>query len=235
MVILNVFNSLDFGGIESRAYMIHSSSVGHAFVAISKGGAVQERIAKEGGKVFVLNVDSKIPSFSAVRSLYHLFKTVKPDVVHCRGAEANFHGLLAAWAAGVPVRIVEEIGIPTHGRLGKALFRLVYMFSHRVVAISDAVQNWLVDNREVLRSKTVRIYNPVQVERHDNKNRVAPCDSVFRICFVGRLEEVKNPTSLIRAVSLLRNENIPVELVIVGDGSQREVSPYALSWVWVML
>jgi glycosyltransferase involved in cell wall biosynthesis len=38
---------------------------------------------------------------------------------------------------------------------------------------------------------------------------------------VGRLEPVKNPLALVEAVARLRDENVPVELWIVGDGSQR--------------
>jgi|TARA_R100001460_G_scaffold98384_1_gene141202 glycosyltransferase involved in cell wall biosynthesis len=220
--IIHVFSSLDFGGVETHATKIAKCSdlkneMTPVFCAISKGGHAEKKIMEYGCEVVVLSSSSKIPSLKAFFKLLHYFRQVKPCVVHAHGAEANFHGILAAFFARVPVRIGEEIGIPDHSKLAKKIFKFIYSLSTQVVAISDSVKAWLIDSGEVPKAKVTRIYNPVEVTHKENyiffpKNK-------FRIAFVGRLEPVKNPLALISAVSLLRKNNIPIELWMVGDGS----------------
>jgi len=219
MKIVNVFSSLDFGGVESRACIINRYGENHSFVAISKGGMAERNIAEYGGDVTILSCSSKICSSSAIFKLYFFFLKAKPDVVHCRGAEANFHGLLAAWLARVPVRIAEEIGIPSHGKTAKIIFGFVYTFAHRIVAISDSVKTWLVKSGEVKEQRVVRIYNPVDLDIVNNEPDIYPKSNKFKIGFVGRLEKVKNPLSLIEAVRILNDKGVPIELYLVGDGS----------------
>jgi len=164
-VVIHLITTLDFGGVEKHMEVIASSldksSFEHIFVAIGAGGATEERLKALGARVYCLNLPTRIPSISSISALFSFFREHKPWVVHAHGAEANFHGLIAAWLARVPVRIGEEIGIPSHGLKAKFIFRHVYGISHRVVGISRSVTNWLVDSGEVPSSKATLIYNPV--------------------------------------------------------------------------
>ncbi|MFO3797578.1 MAG: glycosyltransferase, partial [Anaerolineales bacterium] len=191
----------------------------HCFVAINGGGAAESAIRALGLQVECLHKRASIPSLPALLALYRFFRAVRPAVVHTHGAEANFHGLLAAWLAGVPVRIGEEIGIPQHSNWARAIFRQVYRTSKRVIGISDSVTRWLVSSGEVPSEKVVRIYNPVRLPSDLPMHRGKR--NGFRIGFVGRLESVKNPIVLIEACAKLVMAGIPAELSIVGDGSQR--------------
>lgn len=220
--IVHVFSSLDFGGVETRAttiakYSNFKNGALPVFCAISKGGQAESVIMEQGCKVEVLNASCKIPSLKAFLKLLIFFRQEKPDVVHAHGAEANFHGILAAYFAGVPVRIGEEIGIPVHSKSAKRIFKFIYFLSSHVVAISDSVKAWLIDSGEVPLEKVTRIYNPVEVEF--KKKCVSDSNRKFRISFVGRLEPVKNPLALIMAVSLLKKKKVPIELWMIGDGS----------------
>lgn len=222
MKVFNVFTSLDFGGVESRACIIQKAMTvkcKHYFVAISNGGEAKRKIESVGGDVFTLNEKASIPSLFAIVSLFFLFMKHRPDIVHTRGAEANFHGLIAAWLARVPVRIGEEIGIPQHSFKAKLFFKFSYLFANKVIGISSAVTNWLVDSGEVPKHKAVKIYNPVEIPEPRNKNTI-PAGRV-RIGFVGRFEPVKNPLALVEALEMLVNKGIDAELSIIGDGSQK--------------
>jgi len=222
-VVLHIFTSLGFGGVEKRgetiaAYQQHARWE-HVFYAIDYCGDACEKIRSFGAVAHGLSCSPKIPNMYAIAAIFRVIKKIKPNVIHTHGAEANFHGLIAAWLAGVPIRIGEEIGIPNHSALAKKVFRQVYRLSHRVVCISNAVKDWLINNNEVPVGKAVRIYNPVELYIPEEQLR-GP-EHIFRIGFVGRLEPVKNPLALVEAVARLRDENVPVELWIVGDGSQR--------------
>lgn len=222
--ILNTFTSLDFGGVESRACIISENNTGttkHSFIAINSGGKAADVIQGNGGNVTLLKEKAVIPSGKAIISLYRLFKNEKPDIVHTRGAEANFHGLIAAWLARVPVRIGEEIGIPSHGWKAKIVFKFTYLSAHKVVGISNAVTHWLVDSGEVPINKTVKIYNPVVIPEPRVKGDIP--EGRLRIGFVGRLEPVKNPLALVEALALVIAQGVNAELSIVGDGSQKQL------------
>jgi len=223
--VVHIVTSLDFGGVETHMLVLSNSlqqaRYEHAFCAIATGGRVFDEIARTDAPARYLGASGRIPSLiTFLRLLRHLVKE-RPAIVHTHGAEANFHGLAAAWLAGVPVRIGEEIGIPAHGRLARLGFRFSYLFSHSVIGISDAVRHWLVNSREVPADKAIRLYNPVRLP-----SARSPADiprDVFRIGFVGRLEEVKNPLGLLEAFARLTTSGTPAQLWFIGDGSQREM------------
>ncbi len=222
-VVIHVLTSLDFGGVERHmeviAGVLDQSRMRHIFVAIGRGGAVEEKLKALGADVRCLGQKTRIPSLGGLKSLLKLFHQERPLAVHTHGAEANFHGLLAAWLARVPVRIGEEIGIPSHSNKAKAVFRMVYSKAQCVIGISQAVTEWLINSGEVSRTKALRIYNPVQLPAQTRQTAL-PAD-VFRIGFVGRLEAVKNPLALLDAFIKFQDEGHPCELWIIGDGSER--------------
>ena len=222
-LVVHVLTSLDFGGVERHMEVIASAldhaQLRHMFVALGSGGAFESKLRGLGADVRCLGQKTRIPSLSALKALLRLFRRERPLAVHTHGAEANFHGLLAAWIARVPVRIGEEIGIPSHSTLARQIFRLVYGTSHRVIGISQSVTDWLVASGEVSRNKAMRIYNPVQLPALNEHTPLA--DDVFRIGFVGRLEAVKNPLALLDAFGTLAGSGVACELWFVGDGSER--------------
>ena len=224
MRVSNIFTSLDFGGVESHAVTINKNDTDktkHSFIAINKGGKAAEVIKGNDGNVTLLEKNASIPSLRAILSLYKNFKAENPDVVHTRGAEANFHGLIAARLAGVPVKIGEEIGIPNHSAKAKMIFKFSYLFANKVIGVSEAVTHWLVESGEVSMDKAVTIYNPVIIPKPRTNDSIT--QDRFRICFVGRLEPVKNPLALVDALAIVIDQDIDAELSIVGDGSQKQL------------
>ncbi|MCI5208691.1 MAG: glycosyltransferase [Candidatus Electrothrix sp. ATG2] len=222
-MVIHVVTSLDFGGVERHMEII-GHMLAHAqfrvlFVGIGHGGATEKRLRDLGAHVICLGKKPKIPSLGALYALLKLFWRERPVVVHTHGAEANFHGLLAARAIHIPVRIGEEIGIPSHSKRAQRIFRYVYSTAHRVIGVSQAVTDWLVENEEVRREKAVRLFNPVQLP--DLRVRKKQKENIFRVGFVGRLEPVKNPKVLLDVLKILLNKGVPAELWLIGDGTER--------------
>lgn len=223
MKVIHVFTSLGYGGVETQAVTIAKYSAGNTlkpiFCALNKGGAAADKITNLGCKVTIMGYTPKIPNLKLLVKLIAFFRKERPDVVHTHGGEANFHGLLAAFIARVPIRVGEEIGIPSHSNLARMVYKFVYSCSTHVVAISDSVKDWLINSGEVRKGKVKRIYNPVDKQVPDMVLVPPDPNEKFRLAFVGRLESVKNPLSLISAVSLLREKGLPIELWLIGDGS----------------
>lgn len=221
-LIINVLTSLDFGGVESQMQLIakslNLSNFNHAFCAIGVGGSTQINLKKWSMQADALGCNIKIPSISAVFALWRYFKKYKPQVVHLRGAEANFHGAIAARLAGIPVVVAEEIGIPNHSAKAKRIFAWAYSYCDRIVAISQAVKDGVIAMNEAHASQIQVVYNPFSPQEFKPLSKRSD-----NLClgFVGRLEPVKNPIVTVEAVALLREMGIKAELHIVGNGSLR--------------
>lgn len=222
--VLHVVQSLNFGGVESRMRTValnsSYSSYKHSFCAISSGGAVANELIGAGKEVVIMNVRSRIPSLSAMLSLIQHVRSERPDVLHCHGAEANFHGLLSGHLCGIPVCLAEEIGVPNHSQKARFVFRHIYRLAKKVVAVSEPVKRELVKLGEVSEAKCEVLISPFQMV--EQRNKTIP-KSTFKVGYVGRLEEVKNPVGLVRAVALLRDRGLPIRLTIAGTGSEKNV------------
>ncbi len=220
--VLHVLTALDYGGVESQMRLIaaNASSSGwdRAFCAIGPGGASLAALHAMGVEACALGRPVRIPSVRALWALWRHIRQLKPDVVHLHGAEANFHGVLAARLAGVAVVIAEEVGIPAHSSKARKIFAWIYRRCERVVAISAAVKDSIVAQGEAADCDIEVIHNPFQPQPF--KPFPARNDGL-ELGFVGRLEPVKNPTAAIDAIALLRDRGIDARLRIVGDGSQR--------------
>lgn len=222
--VVNVLTALDFGGVESQMQLIarnaHLSKFNHMFCAIGAGGSTQISLKNWGMQADALGCNVKIPSISAIFALWRYFKKYKPQVVHLRGAEANFHGAIAARLAGVPVVIAEEIGIPNHSAKARRIFAWAYSYCDCIVAISQAVKDGVMAMNEAHASQIQVVYNPFSPQKF---RPLIQRNSSLSLGFVGRLEPVKNPMAAVEAIALLREKSIKAELHIVGDGSLRSV------------
>ncbi|WP_417237040.1 glycosyltransferase [Bizionia paragorgiae] len=219
MKIIRLSTFLDFGGVEKRLTNVASVQDDNdwIFCAINKGGQAQKEILAKNKKAICLNLPYKIPNFKTLYKLYVFLKNHKPDVIHTSGAEANFHGVLAAKLAGVPKIIAEEIGVPNQGRLSKLIFSVIYKLADKVVGNSVPVINYLQQNNDVPESKVKLIPNPIIFKSLENK-RIT--NSVFKIISVSRLEPVKNIKAVINVVKRLNEAGRPIHYDIVGSGSE---------------
>ncbi|WP_284651808.1 glycosyltransferase [Flavobacterium terrisoli] len=220
MKIIRLTALLDFGGQE-RKYILFSEKPSllkhdYIFSAIGHGGHAEKLIKERGFEVKIFNQNPAISNIRNIWMLYKWFKKEKPDIVHTAAAEANFHGVIAAKLAGVPYVIAEEIGFPNHSGKAKIVFKYVYRLVSKVVCVSKAVKEFLIQIGEIKEPKGIVIYNPVG----DVAIKQRQLTDVFTIVCVGRLEKVKNQQLLVRAFSEMTNKKS--KLIIVGDGRERE-------------
>lgn len=220
MRIIRLTTLLDFGGQE-RKYISFVEDGQKAlknnyfFAALGHGGYAEKLILEKGFQVKIF--DSK-PHFTNIKNiwmLYKWFKIINPDIVHTAAAEANFHGIIAAKLAGVKVIIAEEIGLPKHSKKAKIVFKYLYNLTNKVICVSEAVKNFLIDSNEINSSQGIVVYNPAS----EPKTTKRVLSSEFTIVTVGRLEIVKNHQLLIRAFSQLND--LSAKLILVGDGRER--------------
>lgn len=217
MKIIRISTFLDFGGVEKRLTNVASVNDDNIwiFCAINKGGQAEKEILAKDKSVFCLNLPYKIPNLKTVYFLSNFLKEQKPDVVHTSGAEANFHGILAAKMAGVPKIIAEEIGMPNQGLISRTIFTAIYKIADYVVGNSLPVLNYLKKNNGVSNKKLKLIANPIIFRQLPKKEHR---DSIFKIVSVSRLEKVKNIEAVINVVKKIKDKGFAVKYTIVGSG-----------------
>lgn len=227
MKVIRLSTFLDFGGIESKMANLstaNDSQIEWVFCAIGKGGAASEKIKKNGKRVVLFGLAHRIPSLVTIYRLYRFFKTEKPDVVHASGAEANFHGVIAARLARVPNVIAEEIGIPNHGFLARKIFNVVFRLAHYVLGESTVVCSHLDKLYNIPNRKLKVVPNFVVFSKEDELHQEASkTPEVFTMVSISRLEPVKNIESVLRVMAKLVSENRKVQYTIVGEGNHRGV------------
>lgn len=222
--VVHVLTSLHFGGIERHmealAAVSAQSRYRHMFLALGEGGHTAQALGGRGCAVNCLEANPKIPNWPLVLRLARWFRGVSAQVVHTHGAEANFHGLLGAYLARVQVRIGEEVGIPSHSPTARRIFRWVYRRATAVVAVAPGVGHWLVEAREVQPKRLVVLESPV-LPRCRERGHSRGSGDALRLAFIGRLERIKNVDALLRGVRLAMDQDMEVELLIIGDGGER--------------
>lgn len=228
MRILRVVSELDFGGVEQviansipRLAQLENNNI--LIAVLGKGGEISQKLTNQGIQIEVFNKNSRIPNFPLLLKLNRLCKAFKPDVVHCQGGEANFHGILGASFAKVPRIIGEEIGLPNHHSYWKYIFRGVYKKAHQLIAISEAVKKEIVDLKEVHPDKVRVLFNPVSLEFFQTHLVKKETDIPFVFICTCRLVRIKNLDNLLKVFALLLAENNrKIELWIVGDGPLKQ-------------
>lgn len=221
MKIIRLTTFLDFGGIESKMANLSTISDNNEwiFCSLGKGGTAEKKIVQNKKEVVCFNYSYKIPSILTLLKLYFYFKKQKPQVVHCAGSEANFHGIIAAKLAKVPVIIAEEIGVPSHSKPAISIFNFIYKLSDFVIGESQSVVDnlktrYIIDeNKLKIISNFTIFFNP--------KVAINPKNDVFKLVSISRLEAVKNIEGILNVVHKLKQNNFKIGYTIVGDGSSK--------------
>ncbi|GAB4413954.1 MAG: glycosyltransferase [Anaerolineae bacterium] len=170
--------------------------------------------------------------------LWRLMRRLRPDVVHTHTAKAGFVGRLAAWLAGVPVRVHTFHGHVFHGYFGPrktafflALERLTARLTDRLITISPALKDELATVYRIAPADRITVVplgldlSPyLNAPRHQGAFRRQfnlPVDAPL-VGIVGRLVPIKNHALFLQAAQRVRQSRPDTHFVIIGDGELRE-------------
>lgn len=232
--VVHCLESLSSGGVEqcrlSLARGLDPQRYEQIIICTDANEAMSERFAAAGCAVRPIGVFRGIADWTRYANALKIIRAFKPDIVH----GAVFEGLATAVVAGrlarAPIIIGEETSDPINRKpRGHVLFRGLTLGTHRMVAVSPAVEKYLVEGIRIPQRKVVRIDNGVaepppvdsaELQMLRAELGFAPED--FVVGTVGRLlDECKKVSDLIAAVALLRQKNPRARLLIVGDGPDR--------------
>lgn len=160
-----------------------------------------------------------------IRALRRILRSERPDAAL---AMMNTASILMAFAAlGLNfVTIGAERANPSTAHIGRAwswLRRVAYRRLHAIVALTPEAASWIRKNTGA--SSLAVIPNAIVWPLADQAPRVDPgsvgVPGRNRLLAVGRLAKVKGMDNLVKAFALIASRHPDWELVIVGEGTER--------------
>ncbi|WP_440997097.1 TIGR03088 family PEP-CTERM/XrtA system glycosyltransferase [Arhodomonas sp. SL1] len=235
-LIVHVLHRLDVGGLENGVVNLinhlPADAYRHAIVCLTDYTDFRQRLQDPAVRCCALHRRSG-KDWRLYPRLWRCFRSLRPALVHTRNL-ATLEAQLPAWLAGAPARVHGEHGWDMADMDGSRYRRLRAAFRpliHDYVGLSRHIADYLTAGVGVPRDRVTQIYNGVDTERfypareRDWVRERFGGDDVFVVGTVGRLEAVKHPLLLARAVRRLADTHpglaCQVRLVFVGEGSER--------------
>ena len=244
--VLQLITELDVGGAERGLLSLVKKLNGNRYdvmVAYLKGeGRLAGDFRNAGIKVFDLKMENRM-DLGAVICLYRLLKREKVRVLHTHLIQADICGFLAGKMAGVPVIISTKHNPDEFRKRHSIPVWLDGIFanrSDRIIAVSNAVRDFLIKWERISEDKFTVIHNGIELEeftslekKHEPFSRANNTDITAKkkelgidsssqvVGTVGRLDEQKGHKFFLEAIPEILKRVHRVKFLIVGDGPLR--------------
>ncbi len=189
----------------------------------------EAEVLETGAKVYrTCDLGSTKRILIHTRKLYRILKENKPDIFHANMDLLNGLNMLAAWCAGVPVRVCHshvsasqyELKKGRHIAVGVYRFIMRWLckvFSNRRCGCSAAAMDYLFG------PNWMKMRNACIVNNGVDTHKFSACHKSFRSCkhkivTVGRLAESKNPFFALDVIEQLFQMRTDFEYIWVGSG-----------------
>lgn len=237
MKILHFIDSLRIGGSENQTVEVakRQSASGHAVTigCIRLEGPFAADLAAHKIRCIEFRALGGLFSFSGLRQMLRLFWFIRQqrfDVVHAHDVYSNLMAVPPAWLArtGCILSSRRDLGRWSfHTPRNRRILRYCQMLSDHVIANSEGVKRYLIDQDGFNKSKIVVVRNAVDLSRFDDANlEPAKIESTAASDFlVAVVANMHGPTKgheyLIQAAEKICPSNPQIRFVLVGDGELR--------------
>jgi len=213
-----------------------------------------ERVAKKYGvkhhSVEMTRIVSPVKDLAAVWKLYRFLKKEKPDIVHSHTPKPGIVGMMAAYFAGVPVRMHTVAGLPlleASGAKRKLLDfveKLTYRFATKVYPNSKGLHKIILQEKFCSPEKLKVIgngssngidtdyFSPEQLtlqQKTQLRENLGITENDFVFIFVGRLVKDKGINELVEAFKKLgiecQKQNLADPLLLLVGPSEHDLDP----------
>ena len=199
---------------------------------------------------YAITMWRKITPFRDLLALARLWKrirSVRPTIVHAHTPKAGLLGMIAAWLAGVPVRVFHVHGLPHLTARGfKSRFlvlatRVSCALAQRVFCVSPSIRRVLIDQGLCSSQKVIvpangssggvdaqDLFDPDRIGGSARlsfraQHRIPASD--FVVAFIGRLVREKGLVELFEAWTGLRSSYPQLHLLLAGDFEPQDPVP----------
>jgi sugar transferase (PEP-CTERM/EpsH1 system associated) len=221
--IVHVVTTLNIGGLEKvvldlvrcRTQGVFSAQV----VCLDAAGVLDQRFSEVGVPVETIGTAGSVPR--RILKLARRLRQLRPQVLHTHNPQAHLHGAWAGRLAHVPVVVHTKHGRAyPEQRVVAAFSRLAVAWTSRFTAVSEDAARVARDIERVPARILQVIHNGIDVERF-SATGTRSTGAGRRAVTVGRLDPIKDQTTLLRAVRFVVDKMPEFQLDVVGDGPSR--------------
>lgn len=229
--ILHCIETLGSGGVEQlkllKVINLDSKRYSQAILCTKAIGGLPEKFLNAGCEIYEIGVFRGIFDVQRYSSALKIVRKFQPDIIH----GAVYEGVAIATIVGklsrVKVIIGEETSDPVNRSWrGHLLYRVLTTLTDKMIAVSPAVESYLINKIKVPSKNVLTINNGVantkqtcliETNKLKEKLNIDKNDLVIGTC--GRLfDQHKKFSDLIIAFGLIRNKQNKIKLIIVGEG-----------------
>jgi glycosyltransferase involved in cell wall biosynthesis len=233
--VLHVTFNMGFGGTEQVIRQLVTNLDRQRFqceIACIDGevGAIGKAMESDNGITIHSRKRGPGLDWKTILWLRRLIKSGRFDFVHCHQYSPYTYGWFAHWGTGAKVVFTEHgrFHPDQHRKKARLINPVIALTSHRLVAISAATREALIEYEYMPASKIKVIYNgitPLTVEEYRKQELltelgIKPGEVV--IGTVARLDSVKNQPMMLQTTRALIDQGYKVRLLLVGDGPKRK-------------
>ncbi len=224
MKIVQILPELNEGGVERGVVELARELIKRDFdsFVISNGGKLTTQLEKEGSRHFGFDVCSKNPLTLPTRvyGLQKLLKELKPDIIHVRSRVPAWLVYLANKSLKIPV--VSTV----HGFNSVSFYSKIMTKADKIICVSGAIKEYIQKHYKTPEDKISIIPRGIDLEKFNPDNidkdfiqkfkQEFKLQNRFTVSTVGRITQLKDLETFIRAVSILQKEDRSVVGLIVG-------------------
>ncbi len=224
MKIVQILPELNEGGVERGTVELARElvKIGFDSVVISRGGKLVKWLEEDGSLHVKLDVCSKNPFtvFSRVLALKKVLKKLEPDIVHVRSR-------VPAWLTYFANK---ELKIPlvstVHGFNSVNFYSKIMTKADRVICVSRAIKEYIQKNYNTDANKITIIPRGIDLLKFNLENldknfikefkKRFDLDEKFVVSSVGRITQLKDLETFIKALAIIQQQIPNVAGLIVG-------------------
>ncbi len=224
MKIVQLLPELNEGGVERGVVELSRELVklGHESIVISNGGKQAEQIVFDGGQHIKLDVCSKnlLTAPFRILKLRRCLRKLKPDIIHARSR-------VPAWLAWFANKSLQIPFVTTvHGFNSVNAYSRIMTRGDRVICVSNSIKEYIQQHYGVSDEVIHVIPRGIDLDTFNPDNLDADFMKSFKdeyalsgrfiVTSVGRITQLKDYETFIRAIDSLRTEFPEIIGLIVG-------------------
>lgn len=215
--ILQLIDSLHSGGAERMCVNISNvlHENGHEVVlCATRYGGVLEKTITSGIKFHILHKKSSI-DFVAFRRLLSIVHDNSIEVIHAHSSSLFWAIVAKVFTGKIKVIWHDHNGLRVSDSWINIFYKLLSIKIDGIIAVNHVLAGWSRKNMKVLPERIVMINNfPLlkSVKRH-------PHPEFFTIVCLANIRPQKDHETLIRAIALLKKQDLPQQLKVIFAGS----------------
>jgi glycosyltransferase involved in cell wall biosynthesis len=224
MKIVQLLPELNEGGVERGTVELARELVKQGFksIVISNGGKLVKQLESEGSLHLKCDVCSKNPlsSISRVLKLQKLIKELKPDVLHVRSRVPAWLVYFANKSLKIPV--VSTV----HGFNSVSFYSRIMTNADKVICVSMSIKEYIKKHYKTPEEKITIIprgidlvkFNPNNLDENFivNFKKEFNLNDKFVVTTVGRITQLKDLETFIKAISIIQTTLPDIVGLIVG-------------------